>query len=252
EARLTEIAQRGSGGRGPSLLDFFDRRYSYFRRFTPAFLKALRFHSGQEGKSLLEAVDILRELNERGESAQTLAALPTAFMPSRWRAHVIQRDGTIKRRDYELCILSELRDALGGPLGAGTVWLEESRRYANLDSYLIPTARWAELRTTYCDMVGIPEEGTLQLDEKQAVLTEQLARFDRRLPKYEDVRLENGRLVVTPLEREEEALKAPPVSRAVGRLMPAVYTSELLVEVDAWTQFSAHLTHAGGAQVRMP
>jgi hypothetical protein len=85
----------------------------------------------------------------------TFADVPTDFVPTQWRNRVLNKDDTVNRRDYEMCALSDLRDSLR----TGAVWLEGSRQYANLDSYLIPKTRWEQLQQTYCDMVGISEDG---------------------------------------------------------------------------------------------
>ena len=125
--------------------------------------------------------------------------------------------------------------------------MEGSRRYANLDSYLIPDERWPELRAVFCDLVGIPTDGTVQLAAKQKTLEEQLARFDKQLPKYGHVRLEEGRLVLSPLEKEEDEIEENPLARLIAELLPFVQSGELLAEVNSWTHFTKHLTHAGGS-----
>jgi len=237
-------------GRKRTHLDFFDRRYSYFRRFTPAFLKALTFHNYADKESLLEALDVLREMNEVEDKLPAIfEEVPTEFVPVQWRSRVLNRDGTVNRRDYEICALSDLRDSLR----SGAVWLEGSRQYANLDSYLIPKTRWEQLRQTYCDMGGIPEDGATQLELKQAALEESLARLDRRLPTNEFVRFEKGELVLSPLDKEEEEIRQEhSLAKKIGPLLPTIQLGQLLAEVDAWTGFSKQLTHAGGATSRIP
>lgn len=135
-------------------------------------MKALTFHNYADKESLLEAMDVLREMNEADDALlpATFEDVPTEFVPAQWRRRVLNREGTVNRRDYEMCALSDLRDSLR----SGAVWLEGSRQYANLDSYLIPKARWEQLRQTYCDMVDIAEDGAVQLELKQAALEENL------------------------------------------------------------------------------
>jgi hypothetical protein len=251
QTALVEVESFFIAGRKRTHLDFFDKRYSYFRRFTPAFLKALTFHNYADKESLLEALDVLREMNEADDTLlpATFEDVPTEFVPAQWQNRVLNKDGTVNRRDYEMCALSDLRDSLR----SGAVWLEGSRQYANLDSYLIPKARWEQLRQTYCDMVGIPEDGATQLELKQAVLEESLARLDKGFSKNEFVRFENGELVLSPLDKEEEEIRQEhPLAKKIGPLLPAIQLGQLLAEVDAWTGFSQQLTHAGGATSRIP
>jgi TnpA family transposase len=245
---LEETRQILVPGGGLTHLDFFDHRYSYFRRFAPAFLEALTFHHHADDDGLLDAIDVLRDLNEKEDKpSQVLENVSTAFVPAAWESRVLNEDGTISRRNYEMCALSELRDALR----SGVLWVEGSRRYASLDSYLIPKDRWPQMRITYCEMVGVPEDAQVQIAEKQADLEKRLAHFDRHLPNYTHVRLENGRLILSPLEKEEAEIRELPLTSAVGALLPSVQSAEVLVEVDSWTHFSDQFTHAGDTTSRM-
>ncbi|MCA9945934.1 MAG: Tn3 family transposase [Anaerolineales bacterium] len=250
QATLEDIELFFISGRKRTYLDFFDKRYSYFRRFTPSFLQALTFHNYADKDGLLEALDVLREMNASEDKLPaTFEGVPVDFVSAQWRSRVLNRDGTVNRRDYEMCVLADLRDALR----SGSIWLEGSRQYASLESYLIPKDRWKQLRQTYCEMVGIPADGKVQLEVKQAALEESLAQLDKRLPKNEFVRIENGELVLTPLDEEEaEIRKEHPLAKKIGSLLPPIQLGQLLAEVDAWTGFSQQLTHAGGSTSRIP
>jgi len=251
QTALADIEHFYIAGRKRTYLDFFDNRYSYFRRFTPTFLQALTFHNYADKDGLLEALDVLREMNASDDDKlpTLFEDVPVDFVSAQWRPRVLNKDGTINRRDYEMCVLSDLRDALR----SGSVWLEGSRQYANLESYLIPKDRWQLLRQTYCDMVGIPEDGAVQLEIKQTALEENLSRLDKGLPKNEFVRIENGELTLTPLDKEEEEIrKEHPLAKRIGALLPPIQLGQLLAEVDAWTGYSQQLKHAGGATSRIP
>jgi TnpA family transposase len=102
-------------------------------------------------------------------------------------------------------------------------------------------------------MVGIPEDGSVQLELKQAALEENLARLDERVPRNEFVRFEKGELVLSPLDKEEEEIRQEhPLAKRIGPVLPAIQLGQMLAEVDAWTGFSQQLTHAGGATSRIP
>jgi hypothetical protein len=136
-----------------SYFDLLTGRYGYLRQFTPSLLEALDFRSHQAGDPLLAALELLRRVNREGLRKLPTAA-PTAFVPPKWRPFVVGADGQVDRHYYELCALWELRLALR----AGDVWLPQSRRYADPESYLIPKARWPELRPEVCQ-TGISASG---------------------------------------------------------------------------------------------
>jgi Tn3 transposase DDE domain len=81
-------------------------------------------------------------------------------------------------------------------------------------------------------------------------LTELLPRVDRLLDQRDGIRIQQGKLIV-PLDEGEhipESVKA--LSEEIGRRLPQVDLTDVLLEVDQWTGFSHHLTHAGGGQPR--
>ena len=48
-------------------LDYFVKRFSYLRQFIPHFLNQLRFQSIKDDHSILQAIDLLKALNQTGE-----------------------------------------------------------------------------------------------------------------------------------------------------------------------------------------
>ena len=93
--------------------------------------------------SLMRAIEVLREAN-RSETSSLPKSAPTGFIKQRWAAQVIAVvGGTIDRRYYELCVLSELRDRLR----AGDVWVTgRSRQYRSYEERLISLETLENLR----------------------------------------------------------------------------------------------------------
>jgi hypothetical protein len=63
-------------------LAMLDDSYSYLRQFTPDVLKIITFKGGTGAESLMEAVEILKELNATGAHA------PAGFVPVRWEGYL--------------------------------------------------------------------------------------------------------------------------------------------------------------------
>ena len=107
-----------------------DGSYGYLRQFTPRVLEAVRFAGGTAAAGLLEAVEILRELNATGARKFPEGA-PVGFVPVRWRGYLdtaVQAGSVTAYRHYwELCVLLALRDGLR----TGDVFVPGSRRYSD-------------------------------------------------------------------------------------------------------------------------
>ena len=79
--------------------------------------------------------------HEQRQRAQVPADAPTAFIKPRWAKLVLTDEG-IDRRYYELCALSELKNALR----SGDVWVQGSRQFKDFDEYLVPIEKFATLK----------------------------------------------------------------------------------------------------------
>jgi TnpA family transposase len=225
--------------------DFLRKRYGHLRRFIPTFLAAFSFRSNAEADPLLEALELLRRRDgRRGRRMPRSTAI--GFVPPKWRPFVVDDRGRIDRAYFELCALYELRAALR----AGDVWLESSRRYCDPETYLIPRPRWPALRGEVCQQLQVPAEGATHLTQREAELETLLRRVDPLLGRGTGVRMEGGDLVIPRLEAEERPESAVALERLIDERLPRVELSELLVEVDGWTDFSGGFEHAGGREPR--
>ena len=228
-------------------VDFFGRRYSYVRQFAPAFLQQLTFRSSRDSHPLFQALRLLRELDASKPRCPVPSEAPVAFIPAAWRSYVVDKQGNISRRYYELCTLWMLRQALR----AGDIWVENSRRYADPETYLIPLEQWPKRRPEVGELTGTPLDGSQRLAERETELDGLLAQVNRQLfDRNSPLRVEDGRLVLTPLEAEDRPPSAEALADAIGERLPKVDITDLLVEVDHWVHFSEHFKHASGNEAR--
>ena len=77
-------------------------------------------------------------------------------------------------------------------LRAGNVWVAQSRRYANPETYLIPHTRWPALRPEVCQQIHAPADGARRLEQRGRELIELLPRVDRLLTRNGKVRMKRG------------------------------------------------------------
>ena len=73
-------------------LALLDQRYSSVRKFAPLLLAHFEFHAAPAAAELLQALDLLHDLNASGK--RTLPEhVPTGFVKPRWRPHVCPSRG---------------------------------------------------------------------------------------------------------------------------------------------------------------
>lgn len=106
--------------------------YTQVRRYAPAFLQALELKAAPAAKDILDAVETLKTLNAENGRTVPLDA-PAGFVRRRW-GPLVFTDAGLDRRYYELCVLSELKNALR----AGDIWVKGSRQFKDFDEHLLP------------------------------------------------------------------------------------------------------------------
>ena len=232
-------------------LAVIDASYGYLRQFTPDVLAVLFFAGGPAAASLLEAVDVLRELNASGAGAAPVDA-PTGFVPARWRGYLDDArtagNTTAFRHYWELCVLLCLRDALR----SGDVYVPGSRRYADPTAYLITAAAWPAQLPEFCALVDVPAdpgEALARVDTELHTAVGELEQVlaDGRGPVRVD---EHGELIIGPLSAEDLPTEVEELRAELTALLPFAPLASVLIELDARTGFLDCFTHAGGATPR--
>ena len=201
--------------------------------------RALSFQASSGGSGVLDGINTLKAMQLVNARAVPNDA-PTGFVKPRWERQVFAEDGGIDRRLYELCALSELKNALR----SGDMWVPGSRQFKDFEEYLLPHAHLAALQESGDIPTAFAVDGARYVRDRLALLTDQLHHVDRlaassTLP---DAQIADEPLKVKPLTKsvpeEAERLEAD-----IYSLAPHLKITELLLEVDQWTNFSQHFTH---------
>ena len=203
-------------------------RYATLRRFSPAFFEAFAFKASGSRSSLIKAIEILRDANQR-KARDLPEGVPLPFPNRKWK-QLIMEGGRVDRRLYETAIAATLRDGLR----AGDVWVEGTRQYQCFGAYLLNKRDAAKV----ADKLPFEADAGAYLADRARTLDWRLRRFAKQL--------KAGKLEGVSLERERLKLQAmPPVTppeaevldRRLDALLPRVRVTELLLEVAERTGF---------------
>ncbi|MDB5233227.1 MAG: Tn3 family transposase [Hymenobacter sp.] len=223
-----------------SPLAFLLRRYAHLKQFSASLLRQVSFASAFAGDRFAEALALVVDL-QTGVRRKLPADAPADFITPSWYGFVHPQQAP-ERLPYELCVLATLRERLR----SGDVFVPGSRKYADLESYLIPAAQWPGLRGEVLRQLGLPADPRQRLHARLAELEGLLPQVTALLAEGGEVRLEDGELVLTALQAEELPASLQALDEQIRARMPAVELTDILVEVDGWTGFSELLREASG------
>jgi TnpA family transposase len=224
-------------------------RYRRVRRFWPHLLQTITSQSTQAGRPLIQALRILAALEDRRES--DLSQAPLDVVSRAWRRFVIGPDQTIDRRAYTLCVLHRLQDGLR----RRDVFVDRSERWGDPRAKLLHGAAWEAARSQVCLSLGRQATAATELGTLRRQLDDAYRRTTDNLPANEAVRIEKvaGRdtLTLTPLDRLDEPASLTTLRETVAGLLPRVDLPDVLLEIQARTNFAGAFTHVSEGAARV-
>jgi len=158
---------------------------------------------------------------------------------SKWASYVFAAKG-IDRCYYELCVLLEMSSALR----SGDQWVAGSRRYLRFDDYMIEPAKWQRQRVEMVEARDPLLDGDAYLNGRKTDLDRQLKQVCELMQQQqlEDVRLENNKLVVSPLTRAVPE-ETEQWAEKIYELLPRVSLTQVLEDVCSWSNWPQAFVH---------
>lgn len=226
-----------------AFVDYFRMFYQSVRNVAKPLLASLSFEVWNEDQGLMAALDFVREIHADKRSRIPKSA-PTAFVPKNWLGY-LWVDGEIDRHYYELAAIWVLREKLR----SGDVYVKHSRRYAPVESYLIPRQLWSQQRHLVIELTGTPSEARTRLEQRKADLVRLCTRAEAALTATPaELSVTQGQLIAMADQPEPTDPRIDRFKRAVRASLTPVDITDVMLAVDKATGFSQTLEHRSGSR----
>lgn len=109
------------------------------------------------------------------------------------------------------------------------VYALHSRRFTELERYLIPKSDWGRHRSDVTDLLGVPLQADTVLKARFNVLKELASRVERLLREDRgDIREQKEAIVVAPLELEQPSSGLKKLRRLIDQRLPRCSIADVL------------------------
>jgi TnpA family transposase len=230
-------------GKHSHVFNLVKERFSYIRQFLPKFLKYIQIISeGSSNYSLMDAIDILREMNENNKRKLPEDA-PADFIPKKIQS-LITVDGKLDKPGWECALLTKIRDEIK----SGNISVKMSKSFGRFDDFFISESNWHEMRTSFFERACLPcdpQNVPIYLKER---LNKSFEQFLEKLPNntYAKVDKDGWHLSVDTTESLNPNLESDleKLNEWLGRNMRTIKLPELLIEVDNELKISKYFMSA--------
>ena len=226
-------------------------RYSTMRQFLPTLLRTVAFEGTTAARPVLDAVAYLRDIE--GQKAPDMLEAPLEVVPPAWRRLVVQTAPTyrVDRKAYTFALLEQLQAALK----RHDVFVTPSEKWADPRASLLQGAAWEAARPQVCRGLGHTTDATAEVDTLAQHLDARYHRTAANLARNPFVRVEQekGRdtVVISPLEKLDEPAGLHRLRDGVNARLPRVDLSDVILEVQRWTDFAGAFTHISEGNARV-
>lgn len=233
-------------------LDFMGSSYGETRKYSPQMLLNTPFKF-KEDSPVGAAVAYLNTVNQQGRRKLDSSA-PTAFLPKRWRKHVIKEQGdktVISRPHYEMALISTMNDSIK----AGEVTVSNSRRWGDLEDLLIPIDEWHETKQGYYKKLNLPIDSVDLISSLRQGLEIMAATANNGVPENKLLKIdrEKGTFTLSPFEGgdKKRARRIKQLRTLIQSELPQIGLVDILIDLDEAIGFLRHFVTPALRETRL-
>jgi hypothetical protein len=228
----------------------------HYRRMLPVLLRVLDFRTNNTAQQpVTDAVELLREYAQSQQvyyPTDEEIPIDGVVRPSE-DSYVYESNNSgalrINRINYEMCVLSSLRDGLRNK----SIWVAGANRYRNPDEDL--PADFEQKRITYYQALDQPLDATTFTKRLRQQMRAALVMFNDNLPRNDKVHItarNEGWISLTPLDSQPDPPQLIEVKREIAGLWSMTSLLDILKETDLRVNFTSYFGGTGNREILLP
>lgn len=175
----------------------------HYRRMVQPLLDNITFKcNNTEYQPILDAIKLVRKYFDSGKKYfPQNKKVPLDCIPQKWRKHIIDAEGKIKRICYEVYLLKSLTSSIK----CREIWVEHSRKHCNPDKDL-PTD-FDQNKEEYFNNLGLSLKADDFIDSLKQQMQEALTNLNTTIVNNSKVKISDkngGKIILTPLKAQSE------------------------------------------------
>lgn len=223
-------------------------QYSRVKSILPTLFTQITFDAAPAGKSTLEAIRYFESIVHTRKTI--LDNAPISIISKPWRRLVYDKEGRINKKGYVLCLLEKLQDGLR----RRDIYIPQSDRWSDPRSKLLTPSQWRSNRLQISRSLGHPLEATPAIRELSQQLENTYQAVATNFASNDAITLDySGKrpsLTITNIDEAEEPASLVTIKKQISSLLPQVDLTEVLLEIDAHTNFTDEFIHVSEANAR--
>ena len=221
--------------------------YTNIRKILPSLLASFEFKATPSGQQALLSWDFLAA-SENKTGKGKYADAPLGGLTTTWRKLVLKNSSDIINPcAYTFWTIERMNEALK----RHDIYVDKSERYCDPRAQLLQGDEWESVKPHVLRTIDWSSSAIEALQPLTNELDRTYKNTARRWDINTAVRLENDRLVLSPLDKLEEPKSLKKLRKQVQSLLPHIDLPELVLELNSWVPFLDAFTHISESSSRV-
>lgn len=223
------------------------RNYTNIRRILPSLMAELEFQATPSGQQALVSWNFLAA-SENKKGKNKYADAPLNGITTTWKKLVLKNSGDIINPcAYTFWTIERMNEALK----MHDIFVDKSERYCDPRAQLLQGEAWESVKSHVLRTLDWSSSAIEALQPLSDDLDRTYKTTAKRWDSNTAVRMENDRLILSPLDKLEEPKSLKKLRKQVQSLLPHIDLPELVLELNRWVPLLDAFTHISESNSRV-